>query len=532
MKKTLSFLICILILVSCCLPAAAAHVSGPEAITALSTLGLLRGTGNGFSPERNATRGEAVVMLLRLLGREAEAEQAALASPFPDGGWADSYLGYAAQAGLVRGREDGSFGTAEAVSARDYVTMTLRALGYAEGSDFTWADSLELAERVGLTHGEYTADQSAPFLREDLALVSYTALTLPAKGTDRRLIEALYTAGVVSADALRSTRFADVINAGRQELDAMTVHERSASAVLYVDLYATEKDMAENNPDGNGSAFLISPDGVAVMCWHELSDKFGAIATATDGRRFPVQRVLYYNVLADAAVVRLDRTALDGETVRFFPYLELGDSTALRTGETVYTVSNPLGLIDTVSSGLVSHPFRNVDDPEYLYIQITAPISNGSSGGPLLNRFGEVVGILFGSFVRGQNMNLAVPINRVRGVDLSAEGMTVAEAAALEKEKKDAAVITVSVRELTLTEGGRATVLVESDYPGTVNFRYDVGDTSVASCAWEDYETKQSVPLRITANKAGTTEVTITFADDGNPEAEAKIQVTVTGKDT
>ena len=92
MRKFLSFLLLIAMLAALCLPVSAAHVSAVEAISTLETLGLVKGTGNGFEPERSATRAEAAVMLLRLLGKEAEAELEQGKCPFYDGGWAARYL--------------------------------------------------------------------------------------------------------------------------------------------------------------------------------------------------------------------------------------------------------------------------------------------------------------------------------------------------------------------------------------------------------------------------------------------------------
>ena len=527
MKKPISFLLSLLLAVSLWAPAAAAHVSGAEAAEALEQLGLLRGDSRGLSLEREATRGEAAVMLLRLLGLEKAAAESGAACPFSDGGWAAAELGYAWQQGLVRGQSDGTFGTGNPVRLRDYLTMALRALGYTEDEDFTWRDSPRFSEAIGLTHGEY-AEPDAHLLREDLALISYTALTLRCKGSDRPLAEELYSRGVLTADQVRGTRFAGIVHTGRQALSAAEIHERSASAVLFMTMYEKEEDISADRASGYGSGFLISPDGLAVMCWHELDGMEAAVATASDGKRYRVGNVLSYHPLWDYAVVRIDRTALTGETVRFFPYLDLGDSAAISAGDRVFTVSNPLMLTDTVTDGLVSHPSRVADDPDYPAIQITAPIASGSSGGPLLNRFGEVIGILFASFTRGENMNLAVPINAVLESDMSGEGDSIPALRDIEQAKKDSAAITVETGELTLAVGESRSVLVSSDYPGLVNLRFSVDTGSVVSCEWGRYQTKQSVPLKITGTKAGTTEISISFVGQGNPEAEATIRVTVT----
>ena len=525
MKNLTTILLAAALLASLCIPSFAARVSAGEAISTLETLQLIEGTDNGYEPERAATRAEAVVMLLRLLGQYQAAGAVTKPSPFTDAGWADPYLSYAYAKGLAEGVADDRFGSDTAVSAQDYVTMALRALGYREDIDFTWADSLAFSDRIGLTHGEYAG--GAQFLREDMALISYTALTLKLKDSPLRLIDSLYAAGVVSADALKATRFADAINTGRNTYDAGEIHELVSSAVLFIEAYETQEDLENDNRFSSGSGFLISPDGVAVLCWHELEDASAALASTTDGRSFPITGVLYYDVYQDIAVVRLSKTDTDGNTVRFFPYLDLGDSDTISAGELVYLIGSPLGMTDTITGGLISYTKRTVDDPAYPLIQMTAPASNGSSGGPLMNRYGEVIGVLFGSFINGENMNLAVPINAIENMSLTASGTALEEVAAEVQAQKDNAVLLIEPAQITLAPDEKQEVVIFSDYPGTMSVRFKIDDTDIVSCKWGDLLTKQTVVLHLTGGEPGATKVHITYANDGNPEAEAVIEVTV-----
>lgn len=86
--------------------------------------------------------------------------------------------------------------------------------------------------------------------------------------------------------------------------------------------------------------------------------------------------------------------------------LTIGDSKLTEVGETVFAVGNPKGLEGTFSQGIVSS-IRDIDNKQLL--QITAPISPGSSGGPVLNSKGEVVGVSVATFKGGQNLNFAIP---------------------------------------------------------------------------------------------------------------------------
>jgi S1-C subfamily serine protease len=96
-----------------------------------------------------------------------------------------------------------------------------------------------------------------------------------------------------------------------------------------------------------------------------------------------------------------------------FRPLRLGDSDRLQVGEEVVAIGNPLSLESTVSSGIVS-AIRPTEVQGHKFLQITAPISPGSSGGPLFNMAGEVVGITTSRMKEGQNLNFAIPINDVK----------------------------------------------------------------------------------------------------------------------
>jgi len=526
MKKVLSLLLMLVILFGLSAPASAAHVSGEEAISALETLGLVKGTGSGFESQRSATRAEALVMLLRLLGVETAAKSCR-SSPFSDGGWAASYIGYAAEHGLVKGVSDTKFGSGLAVSARDYLTMVLRALGYREESgDFTWEQSIAFADGIGLTHGEYTA--SGEFLREDLALVSYTALTLQMKDSNRTLAEQLYLDGVISAASLKATRLGSVVPIVAKTYNAAEIHELGASAIVYMEMFENDEQLRKGEAGGTGSGFFVTSDGVIAMSYHELNGKAYARATTLDGHSYDVTGVLYYNPARDIALVRVSRTDINGVSVRFFPYLDLGDSDLVAAGETVYTLSNALARIDNITAGIVSNRSRIVDDAENPFLQITASISQGSSGGALLNSSGQVIGVLYGAFSSGNDMYLAVPINCLKGISMTGSGTPLTRVCETENAKKAAATIKAVPANLTLHIGDTQKVMITSTYPGQTNLQYDISSYGIVSCSWNAFINNQSIPLSVTGLAAGETEVTVRFADGyGNDTAEAVIRVTV-----
>ena len=121
--------------------------------------------------------------------------------------------------------------------------------------------------------------------------------------------------------------------------------------------------------------------------------------TLRDQRVLDVVEILAASPDYNLALVRVEARGL--------PTLAMGDSDAMRPGDPVVAIGNPLGLEDTVSNGLVSAR-RKIGGLEVL--QVSAPIAPGSSGGPLFNERGEVVGVATALLQGGQNLNFGVPI--------------------------------------------------------------------------------------------------------------------------
>ena len=147
---------------------------------ALKQLGLFRGVSDtDFDLERPATRIEAIVMLIRLLGCENDALSSHRWHPFTDvPSWADDYVGYAYAEGLSNGISATEFGTGEASSAM-FLTFALRALGYDDSiGDFTWSNPYDLAGELNLIRWNVDLDN---FWRADIATVSLATLEAPMK---------------------------------------------------------------------------------------------------------------------------------------------------------------------------------------------------------------------------------------------------------------------------------------------------------------------------------------------------------------
>ncbi len=196
------------------------------------------------------------------------------------------------------------------------------------------------------------------------------------------------------------------LDAYRAKSDQEIIRDNSR-AVAVVNVFGKNHDQI-----GNGSGFFISADGMLVTNYHVISGRgISEIeATLPDTKAtYFVKRIVAKDDKNDFALLQFD--------VKEVPYVRFGDSDAVKVGQKVIAIGAPLGLEDTVSEGIVSNAARQVGSQKY--IQFTAPISPGSSGGGLFDQHGAIIGITAAGFIGtpeqpGQNLNLAVPINFIR----------------------------------------------------------------------------------------------------------------------
>lgn len=211
MKKLISIFFVLTMIMAMAMPASAADGEALVAAKSLHALGLFNGTGtdaNGnpvFDLDRAPTRHEAVTMLVRLLGKDAEAKNGTWDIPFTDvADWAKPYVGYAYANGLTSGTSDTTFGGNKTVTTSQYLTFVLRALGYDSSTDFQWNKAWELSDEIGLTDGHYTAN-TKKFLRGDVTIISRSAMDVKQKDSNRTLADKLIKDGVFTANAYKET---------------------------------------------------------------------------------------------------------------------------------------------------------------------------------------------------------------------------------------------------------------------------------------------------------------------------------------
>ena len=171
-----------------------------------------------------------------------------------------------------------------------------------------------------------------------------------------------------------------------------------------------------------GSGFIIHPDGYVVTNNHVIDRARQITVELSDGRKLPAD-LISADAEADLAVLKISSD-------KPLPTIELGDSSELLIGEPAIAVGNPLGFSHSVSTGIVSAIHRDLksgNDKISLgdLIQTDAAINPGNSGGPLLNAYGQVIGI--NTAIRGdaQNIGFAIQVNHLR--DLIPELMNPAQ---------------------------------------------------------------------------------------------------------
>lgn len=194
-----------------CVGAAAAAMLTASAFAAnytncadsLHEMGLFQGTQNGYDLDRTPTRAEAAVMLVRLLGKEAEAKALTYTAPFTDlKGWEKPYVQYLYSNGLANGTNRTTFHPTGKCTAQMYAVFLLRALGYSDTADFSYANAIETAREQGIYDTGIINVQN--FLRDDAAAASYTVLSVSPKDSEGMLLDQLVSENAITeADAKR-----------------------------------------------------------------------------------------------------------------------------------------------------------------------------------------------------------------------------------------------------------------------------------------------------------------------------------------
>ena len=205
------------------------------------------------------------------------------------------------------------------------------------------------------------------------------------------IVSVLLVAGVCVFLFTRKTPFSD-------NTDAISKAEDSVIKVYCYDIYGNES--------ATGSGFVYLDDKTIITNYHVMTEAYTCKISTNKDMTYDVDSLIAYSKEKDVAIIELK------EATGLKP-LTLGDSDLINKGETVTAIGSPLGIKNVISNGILS---GRLAEKNLEVLQFTASISSGSSGGALFNENGEVVGITYASYVDGQNLNLAIPINEANSV--------------------------------------------------------------------------------------------------------------------
>ncbi|MBE5039636.1 transglutaminase domain-containing protein [Ructibacterium gallinarum] len=270
-KKVLMFLCSVLIsgLLQTLLPVSAfspTYSYEEDAVNAavyLYSLGLFQGVGllpNGmpdFALTETPTRGQAITMLVRLLGGEQESLENAYAHPFLDSDWASPYIGYAYYYGLSNGVSNELFGTEEPISLNQFLTLVLRALDY---EDVDWENPYATAEKAGLIYYD------GEFMRGDIAFICANALDCFLKGSSMTLYQKLESQGSLSYSALPVPL--ENSEDSQANVDRCVIQVRDGDTMIREFYSATQNQ--------ESTVFLLTPTNQETNCVQILFDALEA----------------------------------------------------------------------------------------------------------------------------------------------------------------------------------------------------------------------------------------------------------------
>ncbi|MBD5468363.1 MAG: serine protease [Lachnospiraceae bacterium] len=187
-----------------------------------------------------------------------------------------------------------------------------------------------------------------------------------------------------------------VVSAGQKDVRMEKSFEELAQMASSIVMIAVHDETGE--VIGTGSGIMIGKSGYILTNHHVVArGRSYSVRIEDDETAYRSDQVIKYNSVLDMAVIRIDR--------KLTPLTIYDGRKKLVRGQKVVAIGSPLGLFNSVSDGIISG-FRNIRDTDM--IQFTAPISPGSSGGAVLNVYGEVIGISTAGIDSGQNINLAV----------------------------------------------------------------------------------------------------------------------------
>ncbi len=198
-----------------------------------------------------------------------------------------------------------------------------------------------------------------------------------------------------------------------QSFDSAEITKKVAPAVVLIKGTTDTGDVL-------GTGFIISSDGKIATNLHVVEGLRNAGVQLASGEKFDSFSVLAFDARKDIAIIKIPGFDL--------PSVPLGNSNNVQVGEPVLVVGSPLGLQGSVTTGVISSIRDDPSGGGFKVLQTDAAANPGNSGGPLVSRHSEVIGIITFKIRGGENLNFAIPVNYLRGLmDSSLSAMTLDE---------------------------------------------------------------------------------------------------------
>lgn len=236
----------------------------------------------------------------------------------------------------------------------------------------------------------------------------------------KNIIKTLVALGIVFTFALILNAREDTIVLNTQEKQDISVFKKSKDSVVFISIHQQVRDYWRKStfdiPKGSGSGFIWNKDGYIVTNYHVIMNASKATVTLNNGEKYKAKLV---GAAADydIAVLKIQNTKK-----RLSP-IDLGSSSNLQVGQTVYAIGNPFGLDWTMTKGIISALERSMDVSNGVaikhMIQTDASINPGNSGGPLLDSKGKVIGVnnmILSPSGASAGIGFSIPINTVKRV--------------------------------------------------------------------------------------------------------------------
>lgn len=179
------------------------------------------------------------------------------------------------------------------------------------------------------------------------------------------------------------------------------IFRRASPSVVLI-----EMRNSDGEPTARGTGFVVQPEGTIITCLHVLQCAASGTVKLANGDVYEIRNILAIDKLRDLAIISIPAVDL--------PVLTMGRSSTVTVGQPVYTISNVLGTLqNTLAQGIVSGR-RQLDG--YEIFQVSTTVSEGSSGAPLLDEQGNVIGVVSARIPGEASLNFAIPIDYARGM--------------------------------------------------------------------------------------------------------------------